>query len=260
MILPTTSKSQTTKPDSYSAVVLQDVSVNYRIPNETIHTFKEYMIKLIKREITHKSFSALKNISLNIKKGEIFGIIGRNGAGKSTLMKVISKVLIPSEGRVWIKGNISPLLQLGAGFHPELTGRENIYLNATLLGYSHNEIESKLEEIITFAGLGNFIEAPLRTYSSGMQSRLGFAVATAWQPDILILDEVLSVGDVGFQEKCINRMINFRDSGATVLMVSHSISQIRDVCQRAMWLDHGKIQQLGTAEEICNSYQKAMIG
>jgi ABC-2 type transport system ATP-binding protein/lipopolysaccharide transport system ATP-binding protein len=248
------------EPQSDSAIFLQDVSVHYRIPSEAIRTFKEYVIKLVKREIEHSSFSALNNINLDVKKGEIFGIVGRNGAGKSTLMKVISKVLIPSEGRVWIKGNISPLLQLGAGFHHELTGRENIYLNATLLGHSNSEIERKVDEIIDFAEIGDFIEAPLRTYSSGMQSRLGFAVATAWQPDILILDEVLSVGDVAFQEKCINRMSNFRDSGATVLMVSHSINQVREVCQRAIWLDHGKIQELGTAKEVCDSYQKALIG
>jgi len=260
MILPTKSKSQIQENQPHPAVVLEGVSVHYRLPNENIHTFKEYIIKSIKREISHKSFSALKNINLNIQKGEIFGIIGRNGAGKSTLMKVISKVLIPSEGRVWIKGNISPLLQLGAGFHPELTGRENIYLNATLLGHSHNEIEFKLDDIIAFAELGNFIEAPLRTYSTGMQSRLGFAVATAWQPDILILDEVLSVGDVAFQEKCLERMVNFRDSGATVLMVSHSINQIRSISQRAMWLDHGEIKKLGSVEEVCDSYQKAMTG
>ena len=175
-------------------------------------------------------------------------------------MKVISKVLIPSEGRVWIKGHISPLLQLGAGFHYELTGRENIYLNATLLGHSHEEIEKKVEEIIAFAEIGDFIEAPLRTYSSGMQSRLGFAVATAWQPDILILDEVLSVGDVAFQEKCITRMKFFRDSGATVLMVSHSINQVKEICQRALWLDNGKINQIGDVEEVCNNYQKALMG
>lgn len=260
MILPTISNPMIIEPQLDSAVLLQNVSVHYRIPSEAIRNFKEYMIKLLKREIKHKSFSALNDINLNVKKGEIFGIIGRNGAGKSTLMKVISKVLIPSEGRVWIKGRISPLLQLGAGFHFELTGRENIYLNATLLGHSHEEIEKKIEEIIAFAGIGNFIEAPLRTYSSGMQSRLGFAVATAWQPDILILDEVLSVGDVAFQEKCINRMEKFRDSGATVLMVSHSINQVKDICQQVLWLDHGKINEIGDVEEVCNSYQKAMIG
>jgi ABC-type polysaccharide/polyol phosphate transport system ATPase subunit len=248
------------EPQPDSAVFLHDVSVHYRVPTEAVGTFKEYMIKLVKREIDHKSFSALKKINLEVKKGEIFGIIGRNGAGKSTLMKVISKVLIPSEGRVWIKGHISPLLQLGAGFHFELTGRENIFLNATLLGHSHAEIEAKVDEIIEFAELGNFIEAPLRTYSSGMQSRLGFAVATAWQPDILILDEVLSVGDIAFQEKCIKRMEFFRDGGATVLMVSHSINQVKEICQHAIWLDHGEIRKQGDAEEVCNDYQKALMG
>ncbi len=249
-----------TEPQSDSAIFLQDISVHYRIPSEAITTFKEYMIKVVKREIQHRSFSALQDINLDIKRGEIFGIVGRNGAGKSTLMKVISRVLIPSEGRVWIKGNISPLLQLGAGFHHELTGRENIYLNATLLGHPHDEIENKIDEIIAFAELGDFIEAPLRTYSSGMRSRLGFAVATAWQPDILVLDEVLSVGDVAFQEKCIKRMENFRDSGATVLIVSHAINQVREICQRAIWLEYGKIQELGLSDEVCESYQHALIG
>jgi ABC-2 type transport system ATP-binding protein/lipopolysaccharide transport system ATP-binding protein len=246
------------EPQPDSAIFLNNISVRYRIPTEAIHTFKEYMIKLLKREIDHKSFSALKEINLDIKRGEIFGIIGRNGAGKSTLMKVISKVLIPTDGRVWVKGHVSPLLQLGAGFHPELTGRENIYLNATLLGHSHIEIESKLDEIIEFAEIGSFIEAPLRTYSSGMQSRLGFAVATAWQPDILILDEVLSVGDTAFQKKCIHRMGKFRDSGATVLMVSHSIDQVREICERALWLNKGQIENLGSADEVCTMYQNAM--
>ncbi|MDF1521098.1 MAG: ABC transporter ATP-binding protein [Brevefilum sp.] len=216
------------------------------------------MIKLVKREIDHKSFSALKEIDLDVKRGEIFGIIGRNGAGKSTLMKVISRVLIPTDGRVWVKGHVSPLLQLGAGFHPELTGRENIFLNATLLGHSHEEIENKLDEIIEFAEIGSFMEAPLRTYSSGMQSRLGFAVATAWQPDILILDEVLSVGDAAFQKKCIHRMGRFRDSGATVLMVSHSIDQVREICERALWLNKGQIESLGSADDVCSMYLNAM--
>lgn len=260
MISPTISKQIFDEPQADSAVFLKDVSVHYRIPTEAIQTFKEYMIKLVKREIKHKVFSALKNVSLDVKRGEIFGIIGRNGAGKSTLMKVISKVLVPKEGRVWIKGQISPLLQLGAGFHPELTGRENIFLNATLLGHSHNEIIDKTEAIIDFAEIGQFIEAPLRTYSSGMQSRLGFAVATAWQPDILILDEVLSVGDVGFQNKCYKRMAAFRDSGATVLMVSHSVESIRTICQRAMWLDKGEIKAIGEVNDVCDKYQKEMIG
>jgi len=238
-----------------TTIFLDNVSIRYRIPTEKIGTFKEYVIKKMQRQIKHNSFLALNKINLEVKQGEIFGILGRNGAGKSTLLKVVSKVLIPTEGRVWTKGYISPLLQLGAGFHSELTGRENIFLNATLLGHSQNEIKEKLDEIIDFAEIGQFIEAPLRTYSSGMQARLGFSVATAWKPDILILDEVLSVGDAAFQEKCFNRMASFRNSGATVLIVSHSVDQIRSHCQRALWLDRGEIKEIGDADQICNFYK-----
>lgn len=245
-------------PSLNLAIYLDHISIRYRIPSDSIKTFKEYAIRLVQGRISHKSFWALKHINLEVSQGEIFGILGRNGAGKSTLLKVISKVLAPSEGRVWIKGNISPLLQLGAGFHPELTGRENIYLNATLLGHSRLEIDEALEDIINFAEIGDFIEAPLRTYSSGMQARLGFAVASAWTPDILILDEVLSVGDSAFQEKCFARMTAFRDSGATVLMVSHSVEQIRSLCKRALWLDRGEIQMLGNANEVCDAYKQAL--
>ena len=246
------------EPEADIAILLEDVSVQYRIPSEAIGTFKEYIIRLVKGQIKHKTFFALKDINLEIKQGEIFGILGRNGAGKSTLLKVISRVLIPGEGRVWIKGNVSPLLQLGAGFHPELTGRENIYLNATLLGHTRKEIDSKIDEIIDFAEIGDFIKAPIRNYSSGMNARLGFAVATAWKPDILILDEVLSVGDVAFQEKCISRMTAFRNSGATVVIVSHSVDQVRAISQRVMWVDHGVIQVVGAADEVCDAYLHAL--
>jgi len=245
------------KPDT--ALLLQDVSIEYRIPSESIRTFKEYIIRVLQGKIKHSSFLALKNVNLEVKQGEIFGVLGRNGAGKSTMLKVISKVLIPATGRLWIKGSISPLLQLGAGFHPELTGRENIFLNGTLLGHSQDEIAEKVDEIIEFSEIGSFLETPLRTYSSGMQARLGFAVATAWKPDILILDEVLSVGDVAFQEKCLQRMADFRESGATVLMVSHSIEQIRSICKRALWLDRGEIKIMGDAQDVCDAYQDAML-
>lgn len=245
-------------PQNNSAAFLSNVSVKYQIPTEAIRNFKEYIIRYIQGRIKHEELWALKNISLDVQKGEVFGILGRNGAGKSTLLKVMSKVLIPTEGRVWINGEVSPLLQLGAGFHIELTGRENIYLNATLLGHTRKEIDEKFDDIINFAEIGMFLEAPIRTYSSGMISRLGFAVATAWQPDILILDEVLSVGDVAFQEKCINRMRAFRQEGSTVLIVSHSIEQIRSICRRALWLDRGEIQVMGEADEVCDIYQKAM--
>jgi len=252
------SKISFSEPQPDVAIFLEDVSIRYRLPSETIKTFKEYMIRLAQGRISHKAFWALKHINLDVKQGEIFGILGRNGAGKSTLLKVISKVLIPIEGRVWIKGYISPLLQLGAGFHVELTGLENIYLNATLLGHSRTDIDEKLDEIINFAEIGDFIEAPIRTYSSGMQARLGFSIATAWQPDILILDEVLSVGDAAFQEKCFDRMEKFRDSGATVLMVSHSVDQVRKLCERALWLDHGEIQTIGLADDVCDAYQQSL--
>ena len=246
------------EPQQNMAVYLNNISVKYQIPIEPIKNFKEYVIRFIQGRIEHREILALKKVDLEINQGEVFGILGRNGAGKSTLLKVISKVLIPTNGRVWVRGDVSPLLQLGAGFHIELTGRENIILNATLLGHPRKEIEEKFEEIIDFADIGMFIEAPLRTYSSGMISRLGFAVATAWKPDILILDEVLSVGDVSFQEKCIRRMKGFRESGSTVLIVSHSINQILTICKRALWLDSGEIQMLGPADEVCNAYQQAL--
>jgi len=245
--------------NSQTVIQLEDVSVRYRIPNETIRTFKEYLIRLVQGRIKHNDFWALREINIRINKGEVFGIIGRNGAGKSTLLKVISKVLIPYKGHLWIKGNISPLLQLGAGFHPELTGRENIFLNATLLGHSRLEINEKMDEIIAFADIGDFLETPLRTYSSGMQSRLGFSVATAWQPDILILDEVLAVGDSAFRNKCINRLKKYKERGMTILMVSHESNQIRTFCQRAIWLDHGEIKMDGPAAEVCESYENSVL-
>ncbi len=243
---------------SDSVIQLEDVSVCYRVPTESVGTFKEYMIRLVQGRIKHNKFYALQNINIDIKSGEIFGILGRNGAGKSTLLKVISNVLVPASGRVWTKGQISPLLQLGAGFHPELTGRENIYLNATLLGHKRKEIDEKIDEIIAFAEIGAFLETPLRTYSSGMQARLGFSVATAWQPDILILDEVLSVGDLEFQRKCFSRMASFRESGATVLMVSHEMKRVESICERAMWIEHGQIMAIGTAKDVCHNYKKSI--
>lgn len=245
-------------PTENTAVLLKNIAVKYRIPNEPIHTFKEYIIRTIKGQINYHEFWALKGIDLEVKKGEIFGIIGRNGAGKSTLLKVISRVLIPSEGRVLLRGDISPLLQLGAGFHPELTGLENIRLNATILGHTRNEIEEKMEEIIDFSEIGEFVNVPLRTYSSGMRARLGFAVATAWKPDILLLDEVLSVGDVAFRDKCFERMEAFRQSDATVILVTHSIQQVRNNCQRAMWLDEGKIRKIGATRQVCKAFREAM--
>jgi ABC-type polysaccharide/polyol phosphate transport system ATPase subunit len=236
-------------------IILDDICVRYRAPEEIIRTFKEYAIQNIRRNLRFRSFDALKNVNLQVEEGEILGIIGRNGAGKSTLLKVISRVLVPTDGRVRIRGKISPLLELGAGFHPELTGRENIFLNGTLLGHSRRDIESHLAEIIDFAELGAFIDSPLRTYSSGMGARLGFAVATSWLPEILILDEVLSVGDEAFRQKCQNRMSDFQTRGTTTLIVTHDSNTVENLCSRAVWMDHGEIKAIGPAKEIVAVYR-----
>ena len=240
-------------------IVLEDVTVRYQLPDELVRTFKEYAINFIQGKNKKRSFLALDHINLKIRAGEIFGVIGRNGAGKSTLLKVISRVLIPTEGRVITCGQVYPMLQVGAGFHPELTGSENIYLNGTLLGHTYTEIKEKYQDIIEFSEISDFINAPVRTYSSGMQARLGFAVASAWQPEILILDEVLSVGDAAFQKKCHKRMREFRENGTTTVLVSHSPALIASLCERTLWLDKGKIVALGESDKITQKY-KTMLG
>ncbi|MBI1761764.1 MAG: ATP-binding cassette domain-containing protein [Acidobacteria bacterium] len=233
---------------------LENVSVEYRAPSERITTFKEYAIRLLQRRVQQNQFKALRNVSLDINQGEVFGVIGNNGAGKSTLLKVISRVMKPTGGRVWVKGRVAPLLELGAGFHPELSGRENVFLNGTLLGYKHAEMKELFDSIVDFAELWDFIDAPLRTYSTGMAVRLGFAVATATRPDILIVDEVLSVGDERFQEKCAARMTEYRKGGTTILLVTHASAVIKKICDRAVWLDHGQIGLLGEVHEVVEAY------
>lgn len=243
-------------PDASTAVFLKDVSVVYRVPSERIRTIKEYLIKKVRGKIKHKQFYALSDVNLVVKRGEIYGVIGRNGAGKSTLLKVISRVLSPTSGRVWVRGGVAPLLELGAGFHPELTGMENIYLNGTLLGHTRHEINGKLDEILAFSEIGDFINSPIRTYSSGMVARLGFSIATAWEPDILILDEVLSVGDEAFMKKCNIRLQSFLKGRTTVLLVTHSSSLIAELCTKAILLDKGKIVSYGSGQEISRQYHE----
>lgn len=238
-------------------IILDNVAVKYRVPTERIGTFKEFAIRKLQRRVTYKNFWALNDINLEITKGEVFGLVGNNGAGKSTMLKVISRVLRPTKGRVRAYGKIAPLLELGAGFHPELTGRENIYLNGALLGYSKEEMDCVFDEIVNFSELGSFIEAPIRSYSSGMHARLGFSVATAHIPEILILDEILSVGDEAFQHKCNERMGSFREHGATIIMVSHGLSMIEQMCSRVAWLDHGVIQKIGDPHEVISAYREA---
>jgi len=186
--------------------------------------------------------------------GEVFGVIGRNGAGKSTLLRVISQVMRPTIGRVWRSGSVAPLLELGAGFHPELTGRENVFLNGALLGHTRREMRERFDEIVAFSELDKFIDTPIRNYSSGMQARLGFAVATAFRPDILIVDEVLSVGDEQFQAKCKARISDFQSGGATILLVSHQADVVEELCNRAVWLDSGRVKAIGPSREVVSKY------
>jgi lipopolysaccharide transport system ATP-binding protein len=235
-------------------VELDNVSVSYRVPQEAIGTFKEYSIRLLQGRIKQRHFNALNKVTLNVNRGEVFGLIGHNGAGKSTLLKLVAKVIRPTEGRVIVRGKVAPLLEVGAGFHPELTGRENIYLNGAMLGFSQEEMREKFPRIVEFSELGDFIDAPLRTYSSGMTARLGFAVATDSQPDILIVDEILSVGDEGFQHKSNERIQSIKAQGATILLVSHSMSVIEGMCQRAAWLHRGQILAMGTAKSVVEHY------
>ena len=240
--------------DAQPIIQLQDVSVKYRVPQERIGTFKEYFIRLLQGKVRHRSFNALNQVNLDVNRGEVFGIIGHNGAGKSTLLKLVARVIRPSNGRVLVKGHVAPLLDIGAGFHPELTGRENIFLNGAMLGFSRQEMEQKIPRIIEFSELSDFIDAPIRTYSSGMLARLGFAVATDSQPDILIVDEILSVGDEAFQHKSYERIQAIKAQGATILLVSHSMSMIETICQRAAWLHRGKVVALDNAKVVVDQY------
>jgi ABC-2 type transport system ATP-binding protein len=235
-------------------VRLDDVSLCYRLAKQRIPSIKEYAIHWMKGALSYEKLWALREVSFEVRRGEILGIVGRNGAGKSTLLKVISRVLKPTLGRLTVSGRVAPILELGTGFDYELTGLENIYLNALLLGRVRREIEEKVDEIVDFSGLGDFVRSPVRNYSSGMLARLGFSIATAWVPDLLILDEVLAVGDASFTKKCEERMRRFHDAGTTVLMVSHSAAAIADNCSRAVWLDAGRVRFLGEAGEVLAHY------
>lgn len=237
-------------------ISLINVGMSYRKPTQKVDSFKHYIIKKLQRQVNYEQFNALKKINLDIQRGEVVGFIGLNGAGKSTLLKIVSGVQKPTEGEIYVKGRIAPLLELGAGFDNELTGKENIRLNGLILGYSKKFIEDKTEEIVEFAELEDFIDIPIKNYSSGMKARLGFAIATIITPEILIVDEVLSVGDAKFRKKSEAKMKEIIQSDATVLFVSHSISQIQRICDRVVWLENGMIKKIGKTEEVCNSYIK----
>ena len=235
-------------------IELRDVSVRYSVPHERVHTFKEYVIRLLRGRGATEELRALSQVNLEVRRGESVGIVGRNGAGKSTLMKVVANVLRPTGGSVDVRGLVAPLLELGAGFDPELTGRENVFLNGAILRRSRKEMERRLPDIIRFAELEHFVDAPLRTYSTGMFSRLAFAVATDINPEILLVDEALSVGDIEFQEKCILRIQEFLSRGATLLFVSHSPQAIIKLCQRAIWIHEGRVVADGPAADVVGAF------
>jgi ABC-2 type transport system ATP-binding protein/lipopolysaccharide transport system ATP-binding protein len=240
-----------------TSIRIDGVSLCYRLAKQRIPSLKEYTIHFLRGSLSYEQLWALRDISLTVQRGETIGIVGRNGAGKSTLLKVISRVLKPTQGSAEVTGRLAPILELGTGFDYELTGIENIYLNALLLGHSRREIDKKMEDIIDFSGLGDFVRSPIRNYSSGMLARLGFSVATAWVPDVLILDEVLAVGDASFTEKCEQRIARFHEAGSTVLLVSHNTKAISDNCTRCVWLDAGQLRADGETEKVLDLYLHA---
>ncbi|MDR2966332.1 MAG: ABC transporter ATP-binding protein [Methanobacteriaceae archaeon] len=240
------------------AIKVENVTMKFSLNIEKIDNFKEYFIKFIKKELKQESFLALDNVSFTLDKGDRLGIVGLNGAGKSTLLKIVAEVMKPTEGSVHVNGRISPLLELGAGFDPNYTGKENIFLNGSILGYSKEFIEDRFDKIAEFSELGKFLDIPIKNYSSGMKSKLGFSIATIVEPDILILDEILSVGDVKFRKKSGDKIKSLFESGVTVLLVSHSTDQVRDLCNRAIWLEKGKIVMEGSADDVCDAYEESV--
>ena len=236
-------------------IKVDHVSMKFNLSSEKFDSFKEYVIKSIKGQVSVEAYWALKDVSFQVYKGDSVGLIGLNGSGKSTMLKTIAGVLKPTKGTVTVSGSVAPLIELGAGFDMDLTARENVFLNGALLGYTREEMTRHYDDIVKFSELENFMNVPVKNFSSGMVSRLAFAIATIGVPDILIVDEVLSVGDFRFQEKCENRIQAMMKEGTTILFVSHSIDQVQKICNKIVWLDHGVVKRFGDAEEICNEYR-----
>jgi len=244
--------------DADIVILAEKVCVRFCLPSDPIRSFKEFVIRRLWGHIGYREVWALRDVNMTVRRGETVGVVGRNGSGKSTLLKTLARVFRPTSGRVYVRGSVAPLLELGSGFHPELTGRENVYLYGALLGHSRREVRTALDKIVEFAELHEFIDAPLRTYSSGMILRLGFAVATAWEPDVLLVDEVLSVGDEAFARRCMERMRRFRENGVTVVVVSHNLSLIREFCSKAMWLDRGVVRATGPSADVVDLYYRSV--
>lgn len=239
-----------------NAIEVNNVTMRFNLATEKTESIKEYIVKLMKRELLFAEFTALKNVSFKVKKGEAVGIVGANGSGKSTLLKCISGIYTPSEGNVQVHGSVAPLIELGAGFDPDLTARENIYLNGAVMGFSKGFVVSKYQEIVNFSELHQFMDIPVKNFSSGMNARLGFSIATLVKPEVLIIDEILGVGDIAFQKKCHQKMDELRSDGTTMLFVSHTIEQVRNLCARAVWLKRGEKVMEDTADAVCDAYSQ----
>ena len=235
-------------------IEIKNVSMQFTLSKDKVTSLKEFVIKLLKRQIKYERFEALNAVSFDVYKGEVVGLIGHNGAGKSTLLKIISGILKPTSGSVSVIGNVVPMLELGSGFDMDMTGRENIYLNGAIMGYSKKFLNSKFQEIVNFSELEEFLDEPLRNYSSGMITRLAFAVATIVNPEILIVDEILSVGDFEFQKKSFNKMNELITGGATVLLVNHNVDAIKEMCDRVVWMERGVVKMVGNPDEVCDKY------
>ncbi len=238
------------------AIELHNVFMKFRVASQRVDGLKEFVIKTLKRELKHSDFTAVNDVSFTVKKGEVVGLIGLNGSGKSTTLKIISGILKPTSGTVIARGKISPLIELGAGFDFDLTARENVFLNGAVLGYSKKEMLEKMDEIIEFSELHEFMDVPIKNFSSGMVARLAFAIATNIDPEILIVDEILGVGDFLFQQKCEQRINKMMSGGTTVVVVSHSIEQIEHLCERVVWLDKGSVVMIGPTAEVCAKYRQ----
>ena len=240
--------------DQNIAIQTEDLGICFKMPSEPISGTKELFIKIAKKRIKINTFWALRHVNLSLNEGESIGIMGKNGAGKSTLLKAIARVLTPKEGRVYVRGKVFPMLELGAGFNMELTGHENIYLYGNILGLTNEKVTHLYDSIVEFSELREFIHSPLRSYSTGMVARLAFATATAVQPDILLADEILSVGDKDFQDKCMERMRSYLNNGTTIVFVSHSPNSVKQICNKGLWLEHGQVRMTGSAEEVADAY------
>ena len=243
-------------------ISVKDVSMKFDLGIERENSFKNKFISIFdkKRRKKKEYFWALKDVSFDVKKGEVIGLIGSNGAGKSTMLKVVSGVMKPTKGKVEVHGTIAPMIELGAGFDSELTARENIYLNGAVLGYSEEFLRSKFDEIVEFSELKDFLDVPVKNFSSGMVAKLAFSISTIVSPDILIVDEILSVGDIKFQEKSLNKMMELIKGGTTVLYVSHSLESIRDICNKVIWLEHGQVVKIGPSKQVCDEYFFKQMG